>query len=426
MNTYAFLFGRPLGLPTYVNEKRYFDPTPIIVSAAATQNAIMSGISGMTGSSVQDSTESRAYNQYMTAWAREQQLIDQLRAEQNHSKDLDWADQQRLKQNAFLASENSPSAQVHKLLAAGINPAAAFGQTGSAGQVGSAPSAPSVPSLPSMVGSPAVPNTSGLTFARSQAIQAYGDVLAKFIGVGLDASKLMPEIENLVSSSRKNVADANKTESDAVGVALDNVFKSKSMPDRLKQEYEKARELQNKGDLIGAQKVYQSLQNSLSELDLDIKGTTKQDVIDGIRKQNDLLDERIKTEKTQQVSNRASAANQFAQAKTEDDMRKWRVLSAKSIAEIDDLRRRIETNPEQYFDQAVKYQQGLLTDLDNAVTRMDFNEKERKELGILVSRLRDQTVIRDKSKLIRALDDMLSWLTSHIGVSMTGSVSHVE
>ena len=117
--------------------KCYFDPTPIIAASAATTQAVANQFAG--SSATADSDAARAYDFWKTNTQRQAQLHDLERSYHENQVNRDWAEAQRISEQdwqEYLQKDmfrmqnqyNTPARQVHRLLAAGINPAAVFGR----------------------------------------------------------------------------------------------------------------------------------------------------------------------------------------------------------------------------------------------------------------------------------------------------------
>lgn len=124
-----------------------------IAASAATQNALYSAYA-----SNQHNAQQNDFNWEMAIWNRYWDNVNNQLQRDFQSSEADkirnWQTDEWSRQFGKENAYNSPAAQVERLKAAGINPAAVFGNVGTAS--GASPSTPiaSTPSAPSMVNSP--------------------------------------------------------------------------------------------------------------------------------------------------------------------------------------------------------------------------------------------------------------------------------
>ena len=205
--------------------KCYFDPSPIIAASAATTQAVANQFAG--SSATADSDAARAYDFWKTNTQRQAQLHDLERAYHENQVNRDWSEAQRISEQdwqEYLQKEmfrlqnnyNTPQRQVHRLLAAGVNPAAVFGQTGSATTpMTGAPSAPGTPSAPSAPGisspasggSPAFLSSAPYDSMIGTIFGGAAEVLDKLASAkqkGVDTSRMEAEIPLIIEEHKLN------------------------------------------------------------------------------------------------------------------------------------------------------------------------------------------------------------------------------
>lgn len=302
MKNFQLWFGSPLGLPINNKFKRSDDwLSSLVAGAAATTNAIIGGAASMYGanSAVADSWQARVYDAQKMNVARNWQLEDRDFALKNQREQMDWQVAQRKAEQAFIAAQNNPRNQVAKLLAAGINPAAVFGQAGSGGQIGSAPStpgAPGLPNVPQQVGT----SSSGLTFSRSQAIASLGDTIAKLTNAATSAGKNFPEVRQAIAETNKAIAETSKEQEETNWIRVQSTISQVKLPHEINKLIEDARELSLRGDYHESViKLNQSIQD-LNEYDLDMKKETRATVVATLQAALATEQERAKTEQARQ------------------------------------------------------------------------------------------------------------------------------
>ena len=412
MNKFQLWFGSPLGLPT-LKRKMYFDPTPIIAGAAATTNAIIGGAASLygSGSATADSRSARDYDSSKFNISRIWQLQDRDFALQNQREQMDWQVQQRLAEQAFQASQNNPRNQVAKLLSAGINPAAVFGQAGSAGQIGSAPSTPSAPGmpiLPQQVGTSAA----GLTFSRSQAIASLGDTIAKLTSAAAASGNMFPELSQTIAETNKAVAETTKESEQANWLRLQGVISQAKLPYEINKFIEDARSAHFKGDYdYSAAKLNESLEK-LNSLEYDIKKETKDTIIATIGAQLDTEKERAKTERAKQNEANSAARLSSATARTEDEKREFVVSSAKALATIDKINADIKSGTD--ISAAINAANSLLD------KQYFANSSELEEARRRLSYIRSVMDDRSDDSVFRLLDNFLQYLGHNINSALVG------
>lgn len=423
MNSILMEIGRPLGLPISAKRKLYFDPTPIIASAAATQNAIIGGLTSLSGSNsaVADSRSARDYDNARYNVEKLWHLYDMEQQRKENQTSRDYATEMLEKEMAFQHAQNSPAAQVAALIAAGLNPAAVFGQVGSGGQIGSSPSASYSPlSLPSgQYGT----SMAGLTFSRSQAIQSYGDMVAKFLQAGVDQTHLWPDIQKVMSETAKNVAETEKTDVEIKAVQLDTNIKAMKAPKEIEKLSRDISLLISQGKLVDANAALVKMQEKIADVEWHVKQETKDALVAQAKELVELTKEQQKTEKAKQAEHFAGAEEKRQTAQTEKELREWKVLSARSVAKLDDLHQRIENNPQLFFEQQQKYQEELRSDINKALANSAISEKQKKEAEVLLSRLKSLENERNNIVWFQWLDDALSWFSGLVGIGLNGSVS---
>lgn len=413
MKNIQLWFGSPLGLPA-LKRKMYFDPTPIIAGAAATTNAIIGGAASLygSGSATADSRSARDYDSAKFNISRLWQLQDRDFALQNQREQMAWQEKQRLAEQAFIASQNNPRNQVAKLLSAGINPAAVFGQAGSGGQIGSAPSTPSapgMPTLPQQVGTSAA----GLTFSRSQAIASLGETIAKLTSAAAQSGNFMPEIRQSIAEANKAVAETSKENEQANWLRLQGVIANVKLPAEINKLIEDARSAHLKGDYdLSSSKLNDTLER-LNSLDYEIKKETKDTLIAMVGAQLETEQERKKTEQAKQNESNAAARLSSATARTEDEKRQFVVQQAQALATIEDFKAKVQKGMD--VTDAIRAAQTLL-DRQYFEDENDLEEARRK-----LDYIRRVNVGRNDDKVFRLLDDFLQSVTRNINSAIVGA-----
>lgn len=288
--------------------------------------------------------------QQQQQWQAGQNQID--RDWQNQFYNMQLAGQSALWQEQFDKTNeyNSPSAQVARLQAAGINPSVLTGALG-AGNASpiSAPSAPSGGSSHSvsMTGLPTVNGVSS-DAALFSSLAQMNDALSHVAQTGLNADRqralLSKEGENLMADTDKKRQETSLTNIQAL---LQQRWGDSEAQARVNSLVASAEELRARGDYHGAAsalaKANEALANSrkmqtdkltprlVSELDARIKY---------LNNEADLARERVSTERSQQAVNQARASLDDALARTEDDLRQGRV----SVLELGNEARGLENS----------------------------------------------------------------------------------
>lgn len=411
MNSIFMDFGRPLGLPISAKRKLYFDPTPIIASAAATQNAIIGGLTTLSGSNsaVADSRSARDYDNARYNVEKLWHLYDMEQQRKENQTSRDYATEMLEKEMAFQHAQNSPAAQVAALNAAGLNPAAVFGQVGSGGQIGSSPSASYSPlSLPSgQYGT----SMSGLTFSRSQAIQSYGDMVAKFLQAGVDQTHLWPDIQKVMSETSKNVAESEKADTEIKAIQLDTNIKAMKAPKEIDKLSREINLLISQGKLADANEALVKLQEKIADVDWRVKQETKDALVAQTRELVELTKEQQKTEKAKQTEHYASANLSNQQVKTESESRKFKVSQLKSAASLAEMEQRIKAGT---FDLNIEKVRSELTK-DIFENDAAYNEAMRR-----LDYVQNLIKTRQNDKALRFMDNLLQFVTSNLNAAVAG------
>lgn len=194
---------------------------PELISAGG--SALASLIGGIFGSSSQDSAN--ATNLEIARMNQQSQRETNALNERLYNASLAYNNKMWEKQNAY----NDPSEQVRRLLRAGINPSAVFGN-GSVSEAGSLTSP-----------TPPVMEAPTLDYQK----QPY-DISGAFQGA-----------VNAFTQSRLASAAINKSEEETAGVRLDNEEKQKGMLDRLKYLTEMAKHEGYIGELAKTQLAFE-------------------------------------------------------------------------------------------------------------------------------------------------------------------------
>lgn len=236
----------------------------------------------------------------------------------------DWQTSERLAQQAFLEYMNDPNTQVKKLLNAGLNPAAVYGQAGSGGQIGSAPSAPSASNASaSMMGAPSPIPMQAFNPASAFADLARG--LESLSSAKFKDNTLQPTVDKLSNDAREALSRAKMEQANAAySNALEAATKAKA-PEEVKKLIADTALAVSKKDLTEAQEQLAKAEERLTYAKSGLVHESSPLIIQQLNAMVDLLKEQKRTEISKQASNYASASYNKSLAVTENAIRQGRL-----------------------------------------------------------------------------------------------------
>ena len=272
-------------------------------------------------------------------------------------------------QNAY----NQPKAQVARLLAAGINPAAMAGNlaglsSGSSGAAISGSSGASSPS-PSGVGSHGVTplglqNPYGVSSdaAMFTSVAQLADSVAKLGESGIQSygtmARLQPTIDNLVADTQARQEQAALT---AVERSIRDAYGNDAAAAEILQKVASSYSLYARGDLDGAQKLYTSALTDLTNQEKFQKSESFSAVLTNLKKYGSYLDSQVRANNASAVASYASAnaSNASARlsdslAKTNDALRDGQVKALDLSNQLADISRQLQSR-ENVRDAATHY-----------------------------------------------------------------------
>lgn len=305
--------------------------------------AFASGAGTAAGSNIVDLLTAGAANRNQNALNRNLQrqamAIQENQFAASLQHDADMADMNAQLQ-AWLMREqdalNSPERMVKRLLKAGISPSVLFGNGGN--PLGNASSAPSVhgSSVPSSVSMP-----SGSSAAVGWPSQ-FGDTIAKMLssigGYRLNSQEADKIKELLPMMVDKGILDVQQMQEQVFSQQLENYVKNEVKDVRIKQYTQDwLNSLQDyylklvTEDKFNAEVEFQRLLNkgqliSNETNDFQLKYMLRQQLIN-LRTQNKVLLSEIGVNQSETRRNDSVANYNNALARTENDMREWRVMS---------------------------------------------------------------------------------------------------
>lgn len=227
---------------------------------------------------------------------------------------------------------NQPQAQIARLMAAGINPAALVSQlTGVTGTMSpTAPSAPSPSSGGHGVGFGTItPSPFSTDAAIFSSLAQLNDSLSKTVQTGLNVNeqrKMLGErVKNVIADTATK--DAQTTHQQILN-DIDNALGKDKVAAEIKDLINGAYEKMSSGDAHSARAEFDRAQSLLSKQQHRFNEQQFPQLLANLKKTGSLIDEQAKTEKSKQEENRASAeehrssANLLdAKALTEDQIR---------------------------------------------------------------------------------------------------------
>ena len=268
---------------------------------------------------------------------------------------------------------NQPKAQVARLLAAGINPAAMAGNlaglnSGSSGAAISGSSGASSPS-PSGVGSHGVTplglqNPYGVSSdaAMFTSVAQLADSVAKLGESGIQSygtmSRLQPTIDNLVADTQARQEQAALT---AVERSIRDTYGNDAAAADILQKVASSYSMYAKGDLDGAQKLYTSALTDLTKQEKLQKSESFSTVLSNLKKYGSYLDSQVRANNASAVASYASANASNASArlsdslvKTNDALRDGQIRALDLSNQLADIQRQLG-NRENVRDAATHY-----------------------------------------------------------------------
>ena len=305
----------------------FFSPTGVLRKQGA--EALGLGLAGLAGSAISAQSAS-SNNQQALAFNK----WSQLQAQQYQTQ---MYNQQKIDQENFYKKFQSPEAIAKALSQLGVNPSVAL--SGGHG-VGSAPAAmPSGMSSPAL-SAPALENTGehwakGLTNITSSIAQ-----LSSASKTNAEAQQIlqtMPGVvrQYLLDNENKEIANSY----DRLMLSIQEKYGDSKAAVELTEGLSRVVVAWSQSDYYEAAEQLQRIQKKIADKEYDMKeidAANYQTQISYLLKKfkldNDLLNEKINTEKTQQGLNRSSAANNYSQVnlnraltKTENALRDGKV-----------------------------------------------------------------------------------------------------
>lgn len=394
-----FLFGVPLGTP-FNTSKKYFDPTAMIAASAGTTNAIIGAAGSIYGSNaaVGDSRSARDYDTAKTNQARIWSLQDQQTALQEAARSREYSTKEREAEQAFIAHQNSVQNQVAQMLAAGINPAAVFGQAGSGGQIGSAPTAPSLATA-ALSGAP-IYGGNPASFGRSSAIKDMSEALASLTNAagGAIANAVAPrkvesEINNIIAqtATEEQKAAYTKVLAYATNAKLPHELQNIIQDTALKVAQGQVAEAER--DYKQAMAKYTDTKDEALKKQLPYIAADMEALIDLHREQKN-------TEKAKQVESYASA---------DEAKQHSRLIGFQADIE--------EINKERELKVKLTKTESLLHQIEASDLKSNVAIKEALRRIMYLNNHQD---VLNSSKLIRALDYELQLISDRIAGALNG------
>ena len=290
----------------------------------------------------------------------------------------DLYEQQRLDQLADYNERTGIEAQSKQLENIGVNPASVF--AGGSVPSGSMPSVPSVPSPPQLENVGAV-----ATGSISQMVEAVGNIQG-YKERAARVQKLQQEYET--EKFNTNLAKANAFLTEKYGDATWYA----DLMDKQNSAYLKYAQ----GDLAGAEKLYKDMLFNIAGEEYKMK---QEDALqyaqmlqltrESLSAQIQLSGEKVKTEKSQQTANYASARQQNA------------------LARISEIQGDIDAKTK--VQKLKSLQQQLIR--DNLLS-----QSQQKEFAIKMARLQDLMDARDFDGSIGFVDDLLQYLKETVSI----------
>lgn len=284
--------------------------------------ALIAGGAGLLGSLIggsQASKNTKATNATNLQIAREtnQMSLDAMREQNQFNRDM--AIEMFNRENAY----NDPSAQAQRLLNAGFSPAVALGNGAMAQSQGniSTPTASGLPNFvtPTMQTPPsvllsAVDSISKLAGASAQLAQAKKtNKEASWIDKQVDA-----EIKDIFARIKNQEAETAYTN---VLKNLEEFYGDKERASKIANTYAECYLNYLKGDTEQATASWKKFESQISEEKASREKQLTPLILKEAEESIKLIQEKQETERSQQQSNRASAAFNNALKKTEDELR---------------------------------------------------------------------------------------------------------
>lgn len=288
-------------------------------------------------------------------WSR--QFQQQVRAQQEQSSrqiqeqaEANW--QNWLKQFNAENAYNSPQAQIQRMMAAGINPSAAFSMLSNgnsaggsvAGVSGGSSAAPSGGSIGSHHVSPlgfSLPSYSTDAALFSSAAQLQ-DSLSKIQGVGLAEQRqkamLGAEVSNLMADTQQKRSQTLLTD---INASLRGAFGSREAESSIQKLVADSYAAYARGDLDKAQELYTSTMDKLGTQEYQIKEQNQPVVLSNLQKLGKLYEAQRDAASASAENQRSQAnfANQLAQ--TESALRDGRVTALDLSNQLSRIQKRM-------------------------------------------------------------------------------------
>lgn len=298
------------------------------------------------------------------------------------------------------SSWNSQGNQVARNLVAGINPAA----QGSALTQGVSVSSGGVAPPPVIHGSPLGGSISPIGLPHHFDLDLFSQLgqFAKDLSQ-LDVNKAT--ITKITNEAEKILADKDLTESltayQEIKNGITQVFGYKRESLELQRMIRDSRKLESEGDYFAAAKLNQKALARLNNSEAVINEEKRPFIAKLMQKDIERLGAEIR--------------NQNAQA-AEALSRKELNNANKELADIALQVKKAENTPEVFAQRA----RTLLMQLEASDT---ISKKEADEASRRIQQLESIKKVRNHNMVMRLLDDVLSWFTSHISVGLNGSAS---
>ena len=248
-----------------------------------------------------------------------------------------WSAEQALKMFNLENQYNSPAAQMQRLAFAGLNPSVAMaGSLGSAMSTPANGSAPVGQPIPAVTGAPMQAAHVEPVYNRSSTLESFNSVASLLSSVSSAfkntaegksiMKKMTAELDNILADTAfTRVQQQRQT----IQLQLDKIFANLERKSGLRKLDNEARKLFNeamlaklKGDtekwntkVAEFESTLRDAESKLSGEKLEAFREQRPVLLENLRKEGALIDEKINTEKSQQESNRASAQVSYAQAK---------------------------------------------------------------------------------------------------------------
>lgn len=364
------------------------------------------------------SSENQLNRAFTERMQEDAQSFNRYEAQKARQFERDFWKEQFDAENAY----NTPEAQMQRLIQAGINPAAVFGQGTNSSAMGASPSASPSSSSQSSFGSAPSGSSAGSTGAGSYSQPSYpnfasdlkslADAFGSVARAGLDKAnekatlgKLQGEIDNMMADTKYKEAmssytNVQKQMADAKVPYAARLAAAEYVGQLLKNNSEAADAALKRAEGILADEKSSRLRLEWPILQENLKRTGQ------------LILEQQKTEKTKQQENVASAEKMSAETKTENDTRASKVVLSNAQAAIADAQAAVDSNPS--IIQKKLDAVGKALDLDVVKSSADYQEMQRK-----YNYLKDLNNTR-KSIPARLLDDYLTYLTTTLGNVLSG------